>query len=500
MKRLKLTSKTIICVAIPMFLLAVAVLLYQKNFIEMNFHKQEDSRVANVASFISPIISVALWNFQEDVYKNTVKDALSNNKLKEIIVKNDAGQVVYSAGFDGKNIINESKPVKKGLFKKSDLVNEGKKIGTVEIYYDYNAVDDIVTTFRIMQIILTACQFVLVFMIFYFALEFIIIRPVKSVIQALFEISEGNKDLSRKIETTRIDEVGELANNFNNFVKKIEVLIRSIKIHATQVATSSNEVATGNSQFSSATQEMASSIEQMAASVEEITQSVKDNAVFSADSASKMRETTSRAEKGAQMLYDTKFVMSELTVSGEKIKEFVTVINNIAFQTNLLALNAAVEAARAGEEGKGFAVVASEVRSLAARSADAVSEIKSLVEQNEANIAKAANFSGKTTDVLMKVIDEIKDSSTSVFEIEQRAKSQASSIMEINSAVMQMDEVTQRNAALVEELASSADDMKQIATNLFAEVDGYKTSELSKSGGFAANSKASKEEDVFDEF
>lgn len=169
--------------------------------------------------------------------------------------------------------------------------------------------------------------------------------------------------------------------------------------------------------------------------------------------------------------------MENVKLSGEKIREIVDVVNDIAFQTNLLALNAAVEAARAGEEGKGFAVVAGEVRALAARSADAVSEIRELVGQNEVYITDANSLSKTTTEMLMSLIKDIQEASTAMADIEQRAKEQASGIEQINSAVMQMDEVTQRNASLVEELASSAEDLSSVSKSLSGEVGQFKVSE-----------------------
>ncbi len=290
------------------------------------------------------------------------------------------------------------------------------------------------------------------------------------------DLSEGEGDLTVRIDFEGSDELKNLADYFNMFVEKIENLIKSIKNSAQSVHTSSLEVSGGNHQLSSSTQEMASSLEETAASVEEITSSIKDTSSAASETADEIKRTAIEAEKGSKMLGEMAVAMKDVGESGEKIKEIVTVVNEIAFQTNLLALNAAVEAARAGEEGKGFAVVAGEVRSLAGRSSDAASEIKKLVENNDINISRANELSKKTTDTLMKVVTNIQEATVSVSDIEQRAKEQASGIEQINGAVMQMDEVTQRNASLVEELASSAEDMSRVSETLSRDVEQFRVS------------------------
>ncbi len=290
------------------------------------------------------------------------------------------------------------------------------------------------------------------------------------------DLSEGEGDLTVRIDFEGSDELKNLADYFNMFVEKIENLIKSIKNSAQSVHTSAVEVSGGNHQLSSSTQEMASSLEETAASVEEITSSIKETSSVASETAEEIKRTANEAEKGSKMLGEMAVAMKDVGESGEKIKEIVNVVNEIAFQTNLLALNAAVEAARAGEEGKGFAVVAGEVRSLAGRSSDAASEIKKLVENNDINISRANELSKKTTDTLMKVVTNIQEATVSVSDIEQRAKEQASGIEQINGAVMQMDEVTQRNASLVEELASSAEDMSHVSDSLSRDVEQFRVS------------------------
>lgn len=233
-----------------------------------------------------------------------------------------------------------------------------------------------------------------------------ILKGIKRMNHMMSDISEGEGDLTARIEIDANDEVADLADNFNTFVNKIEELVISIQGSAERVMVSSDEVSGGNTQLSSATQEMASSLEETAASVEEITSSIRETADASSSTSREMVQTANHAEAGSKMMDKMSVAMKDLRESGEKIKEIVDVVNNIAFQTNLLSLNAAVEAARAGEEGKGFAVVAGEVRNLAARSADAAKEIRELVERNDEFIRNTGELSGKTIGVLMDVIKE----------------------------------------------------------------------------------------------
>ena len=331
---------------------------------------------------------------------------------------------------------------------------------------------DLVSTF-----LLTLFIEVIVALIFLSVLRKVFYIPLTKFSKALESLKEG--DFSQRVEIANDHDLAPLVDSFNRTAGNIEHILKTIRTSSEQVLTSAQEVSSGNNQLSIATQQMASSLQQTAASVEEITASIQEAAGLSAEAATKMRRTTSDAETGARMLAEMAAAMGTVKASGDKIQEIVNVVNDIAFQTNLLALNAAVEAARAGEEGKGFAVVASEVRSLAARSADAVTEIKELVEKNEDNIKNATALSAQTTKVLLQLVSRVQEASLSIQDIEKRSKEQASGIHQINSAIMQMDEVTQRNASLVEELASSAEDMANISRQLAAELEKFRVSEQS---------------------
>lgn len=305
--------------------------------------------------------------------------------------------------------------------------------------------------------------------------EKLIIDPLRNINDAFRKGSLGDLNvlLSKKYQ----DEIGEMVDNFNEFITVLKNIILSIRNTAESILNSSSEISSGNNQLSSATQQMASSLQETAASVEEISSSIHETSESSVVLADNISKTALRADKGKAHLKQMENAITQVKESSAKISEIVDMVNSIAFHTNLLALNAAVEAARAGEQGKGFAVVASEIRSLAQRSADAAGEIKQLVDSNEEMTSNAGTITKATSQILMDVVLSIQNNAQEMKDIEGRSKEQSKGIKQINSAIMQMDEVTQRNAALVEELASSAMDMASISKNLNDEVLKFKFSE-----------------------
>jgi len=309
----------------------------------------------------------------------------------------------------------------------------------------------------------------------YLISEKMIINPLRNINEAFRTGAKGNLDVM--LQKTYNDEIGEMTDNFNEFITTLKNIIFSIRNTAESILNSSNEISGGNNQLSSATQQMASSLEETAASVEEISASIHETAEISVVLTDNITMTAARAEKGKEHLKHMEKAINHVKESGARISEIVDMVNSIAFHTNLLALNAAVEAARAGEQGKGFAVVASEIRTLAQRSADAASEIKQLVDSNEELTTNAGVITKATSQILMDVVTNIQNNASEMRDIEGRSKEQSKGIKQINSAIMQMDEVTQRNAALVEQLASSAMDMAAISKSLNDEVLRFKLNE-----------------------
>jgi methyl-accepting chemotaxis protein len=251
-------------------------------------------------------------------------------------------------------------------------------------------------------------------------------------------------------------------------------IVAQVRSSSDSIATGSAQIATGNADLSQRTEEQASNLEQTAASMEQLSGTVK----ASADTAGHANELAGSASlaatKGGEMVGRVVGTMQEIAASSKKIADIIGVIDGIAFQTNILALNAAVEAARAGEQGRGFAVVASEVRSLASRSAEAAKEIKSLIG---ASVEKVETGTQQVNDAgasMGEIVSQVKRVSELISEISRATIEQSTGIGQVGEAVTQLDQVTQQNAALVEESAAAADSLKQQAARMAEVVSVFK--------------------------
>lgn len=299
-----------------------------------------------------------------------------------------------------------------------------------------------------------------------------ITRPIAEAVRLAERVADG--DLTATVNADSKDEIGQLLQALKAMNSNLSRIVADVRHGTESIATSAGEIATGNLDLSSRTEEQASSLEETASAMEELTSTVKQNA-DNANQASQLAAAASTvALQGGEVVNQVIDTMSTISASSKRIADIISVIDGIAFQTNILALNAAVEAARAGEQGRGFAVVASEVRNLAQRSANAAKEINTLITDSVVNVEAGSKLVEQAGVTINEVMESVRRVTDIVSEISAASLEQSTGIEQINQAVMQMDEVTQQNAALVEQAAAASQAMQDQSGRLAQLVHVFK--------------------------
>jgi methyl-accepting chemotaxis protein len=297
-------------------------------------------------------------------------------------------------------------------------------------------------------------------------------RPLAEAVRFAQVVASG--DLTGTLDVRRRDELGTLLRALQDMNNSLAKVVTEVRISTEMIAAASTQIASGNMDLSSRTEQQASSLEETASSMEELTSTVKQNADNARQANNLAQSASDVASKGGAVVSEVVETMGSINDSARKIVDIISVIDGIAFQTNILALNAAVEAARAGEQGRGFAVVASEVRSLAQRSANAAKEIKSLIDDSVGKVESGSRLVNQAGATMYEIVESVKRVTDIISEISAASNEQSSGIEQINLAVTQMDEVTQQNAALVEEAAAAAQGLQERAQSLAQTVGMFK--------------------------
>ncbi|EOA06757.1 methyl-accepting chemotaxis transducer transmembrane protein [Herbaspirillum frisingense GSF30] len=301
-----------------------------------------------------------------------------------------------------------------------------------------------------------------------------ITRPLNEAVNVASAVAQG--DLTVQIADTSKDETGMLLASLKTMNQNLHRIVSEVRTGTDTINTASSEIATGNLDLSSRTEEQAGALEETASAMEELTSTVKQNA-DNARQANQLAATASEvAVQGGSVVGQVVQTMGEINDASRKIVDIISVIDGIAFQTNILALNAAVEAARAGEQGRGFAVVASEVRTLAQRSASAAKEIKALIDDSVARVDNGSRLVEQAGSTMSEVVASVRRVTDVVAEISAASHEQSDGIEQINQAIVQMDEVTQQNAALVEQAAAAAQSLQEQSVRLSETVGVFKLS------------------------
>jgi methyl-accepting chemotaxis protein-1 (serine sensor receptor) len=319
---------------------------------------------------------------------------------------------------------------------------------------------------HVMNLVLIACALLAVAIGIFVrrALTRVVVEPINEMVLDFERMSKG--DLQSDIVARGTNEIGQLQGALRRMQMELAGTVRHIRASTESITVAASEIASGNADLSARTEQQAASLQETAASMEQITGTVKQNADNARQASAFALNASEIAGQGSAVVNNVIGTMDEINQSSAKIADIITIIEGIAFQTNILALNAAVEAARAGEEGRGFAVVAGEVRSLAQRSSAAAKEIKALIDTSVDRVqagASLVNQAGKTMGEITTAVQRVTDI---MGEISAASEEQSGGIDQIARAVTQMDEVTQQNAALVEEAAAAAQSLEDQVKSL----------------------------------
>ena len=299
-----------------------------------------------------------------------------------------------------------------------------------------------------------------------------IIAPLRDAVAMARAIAAG--DLSTHFATLRNDDVGQLLRALQQMNVNLTAIIGDVHANVHSIQQGTGEIASGNLDLSKRTEAQAASLEQTAASMEEFSATVKNNAASAVEADQMAAMAATVAREGGSAVQNMVATMQDIRTSSVQIAEIISLIDGIAFQTNILALNAAVEAARAGEQGRGFAVVAGEVRNLAQRSAAAAREIKSLIDVSAEKVRVGTDLASRAGATMGNIVEAVERVTVILGDISAASREQSDGIDQVNQAVTHMDEVTQQNAALVEEAAAAAGTLNDQAVRLALAVSVFK--------------------------
>ncbi len=303
-----------------------------------------------------------------------------------------------------------------------------------------------------------------------------LIRSIRTELDRAVEVAESiaQGDLTHRVQSARPDELGNLLRALDHMNESLAGMVGQVRDSSHAITASSGEIASGNHDLSMRTERAASDLQQSAQALSGLTGTLEHNAQSAATASQLAQEASAVAERGGQVVQGVVSTMDAINGSSRKIADIIGTIDGIAFQTNILALNAAVEAARAGEQGRGFAVVAGEVRTLAQRSAAAAKEIKELITASVNSVESGTRQVSQAGETMGEIVNAVQRVSGTINEISQSLREQTSGLGQVNQTVAQLDQMTQQNAALVEQAAAAASSMKEQADRLSGVMVAFK--------------------------
>ena len=440
----RLTVRFSVVVGIALLLMSTLATLVSVQLERHSLVKHLEDQAIRFADLLAANIASSLFTFNQ-ANIDTVVAGFSSDIMVRFIEVRDASEKVIA--------VKGSKQDSSGLVTATRDVKYSKEpVGKVSVSLSTESVDASVSRYWWYAILREGFGLLMISLVLIALVRGEVSRPIQHVANGLRDIARGEGDLTKRIEHASRNEIGAMAQWFNEFADKLSLIIAQVREATDAVSAAAAQVSSSAQDLSRGTSEQAASVEETTASLEEMHASITQNA----ENSRQMEQT---ALKGAHDVEASSRAVGESVDAMKTIAEKISIIEEIAYQTNLLALNAAIEAARAGEHGKGFAVVATEVRKLAERSQNAAQEINALT----ASSVRVAERSG---DLLKDLVPAIRKTAELVQDVATASKEQAAGVAQVNRAMVQVDQVTQRNASAAEELSSTAEEMASQADSL----------------------------------
>ncbi len=412
--------------------------------------------------------------------KGTEKDDHQPDALEQQVLQ--SGQAVVAVESDAKG--EYLRAVRPALASKNALGKdctachlspEGTVLGVVSMKVSLDKVNAGLAQQRLNSILAALFTCIPVLMLIYPFIRRTVTQPLEYCVTVARGIAQG--DLTQNVQVRSNNEMGELQQALQNMNASLAKIVRQVRVGTDTIFSASSDIASGNLDLSNRTELQASSLEKTAASMAEVTAAVNQNAEHARHANQLAQSASDVAVRGGSVVSGVINTMASINASSKRIVDIIAVIDGIAFQTNILALNAAVEAARAGEQGRGFAVVAAEVRSLAKRSADAAQEIKTLIGDSVTQVEAGSSLVHQAGSTMNDIVDSIRHVTDIMGEITSASADQTAGIERVGSAIDEMNQVTQQNAALVEQAAAAAQSLQDQAQHLEQTVGAFKIHE-----------------------
>jgi methyl-accepting chemotaxis protein len=434
-------------VVIGFALIAVAVLATTvSSFMERrSLVAAVEKQALRTAELLSLNVASSMFTFNQEHVGATVTAFAGDPAVRFIEVKDTNGKIVATAGKRAGQVdaITVERPI---------TFDHKETVGAVTLTYSTASVDASLTRDRWNIIVREVIGLAFLALVLAVLVRREITQPLNLLADRLKDIALGQGDLTKRIHFDSDNEIGTVADSFNEFVDKLAPVIAHVRLAANELSQASDQVSSSAQQLSRGTSEQAASVEETSASLQQMLASITQNAENS-------RQMEKMANQSAHEMSECSQIVTESVVAMKEIAEKTSIVEEIAYQTNLLALNAAIEAARAGEHGRGFAVVATEVRKLAERSQRASQEIGALA-------IKSVNVAERSGEALRLVVPAIRKTVELVQEVVTASREQSSGVAQVNRAMVQVDRVTQHNASAAEQLSSTAEEMAAQASQL----------------------------------